>query len=414
VRTLVINRHALSWATGPRGSYLPAAPAERHLLTRTFGGGLDGYEGSSFPYVSVLDMDDVDRTEAVARWMIETHGIERIVALHEKDLMLAARLRERFGLAGMPVATTLRFRDKLLMKDTLAGAGYDALPRYRAVSRGEVLTSVPWNGRSVVKSRWGVGSSQVRIVDDLAAANRAARDLEAGADGLEIEAYVDGTMFHCDSVVHDGRIVFSAVSEYLAQPGRYRAGATAGSVLVAAGPEADLVIRHNRRVLRILGMTSGVTHAEFFLRPSGEIVFCEVAARPGGGGIDDIVRRGYGVDLVRAAVELQSGRVPAVLPDGGPPAAVFGVVGVYHTETGADRPVPELRDVIPEVLSYSFARQQVAGPVRHCTDYAHKVVIGAETRQGFDRAATAVVRRFRREQGTATATRGASGAATDR
>lgn len=395
MRTLLVNRHPLPWTMGVRGEYLPAAPADRYLITRTFGDGLAGHEPDAFPNTVVLDMDDLHRVEEIADWMVAAQGIERFVAIHEKDMLPAARVRESHGLAGMDVATTLPFRDKLLMKDTLAAKGYENLPRYRALAHGEVPESVPWPGRSVVKSRWGVGSSQVRVADDLRQAAAAARELESGGDELEIEEFVDGVMYHCDAAVHDGKVLFCAVSEYIAQPGRYRPGAVAGSVLLGPGPLRDALHRENDLVLGLLGMTTGVTHVEFFRRPSGQLVFCEAAARPGGGGIDEIVRRGYGVNLIRAAIELQSGVVPELPADDRSPSAITGIVGVYHALDTEDEPATGIEDEIPGVLSYGFSRPAVAGTVRHCTDYGHKVFLTAGTREEFDERVARVVRRVR-------------------
>jgi hypothetical protein len=408
MRTLLVNRHPLPWTAGYRGDYLPAEPADRHVITRTFGDGLAGHEPEAFPNTVVLDMDDLGRVEDIARWWVAARGIERVVAIHEKDMLLAARIRQAHGLAGMDVPTTLPFRDKLLMKDMLAANGYEGLPKYRGLERGEEPRSVPWSGRSVVKSRWGVGSSQVRIVDDLAQAARAARELEGDSDELEIEEFVEGAMFHCDAAVHEGKVLFCAASEYIAAPGAYRPGAVAGSVLLEPGALRDELMRENEQVLALLGMTTGVTHVEFFRRPSGQLVFCEAAARPGGGGIDDIVFRGYGVNLVRAAIELQSGSRP-LLPSGdSPPEAVVGIVGVYHALGEEDGPATGIEDEIPGVLSYHFSRPAVAGKVRHCTDYGHKIVLSADTREEFDDLADRVVRRVR---GDRAGTRGRSSAA---
>lgn len=395
MRTLIINRHALTWTTGQQGEYLRPAPADRFLISRTFGDGLTGYDPAVFPHVAIIDMIYSERVKSAARWMIENYGIQRVVALHEKDMILAAQLRKVYSLPGMGVESTLRFRDKVLMKDTLSKKGYAGLPRYRAIGHGEILQSVPWEGRIVVKSRWGVGASQVRIVNDIAAANDAARELEQGSEQLEVEEYVAGSMYHCDSVVSDGSIRFAAVSEYIAQPGHFSEGKVAGSVLLLEGAVREAILAENERVLGLLGMGSGVTHAEFFRRPSGELIFCEAAARPGGGGINDIISSAYDVDIIRAAIELQSGATPDLSQCVGKPRHVVGVVGVYHSAAGNDQPATSLQERVPEVESYTFAGQEIPGRVRHCTDYAHKIIIAAETREQFDKSAGLVIEAIR-------------------
>ncbi|MER7844254.1 hypothetical protein ABTZ03_09955 [Kitasatospora sp. NPDC096077] len=385
MRTLILNRHVLTWATGDRGGHLPAAPEDRFLLTRTYGGGLAGYDASVFPHLTVVDTYFADRLEAAARWLVETHRIQRIVALHEKDLLLAASLREDYGLPGPDVGTTLRFRDKVLMKDTLRAAGYSGLPRYCALEPGEELTAVPWEGRTVVKSRWGLGAEQVRIVDDLAAANAAARELEAGGDQIEAEEFVTGAMYHCDSVVRDGRILFTAVSRYLTPPGAFKPGGVSGSVVLTGGAVRESLLAENEHVLGILSPGSAVTHVEFFRRPSGELVFCEAAARPPGAGISGLLHTAYGVDVVRAAVELQSGVEPTLPATIAQPPHATGLILVYPSAGGEDRFAEDLRDRVPGVRSYHYSPPQSPGRVRHAADVAHKAVLTADTEAELDR-----------------------------
>ncbi|MCX5214526.1 hypothetical protein OG689_35600 [Kitasatospora sp. NBC_00240] len=391
MRTLIINRHDLTWATGHRGSHLPTAPENRFLLTRTFGGGLAGYDATAFPHLTVVDSYFADRLEAAARWLVETHRIRQVVALHEKDLLLAAVLRESHGLAGTDVATTLRFRDKIVMKDALRGAGYSGLPQYRALGPGEELTAVPWKGRTVVKSRWGLGSEQVRIADDLAAANAAARELEARGEQVEAEEFVTGAMYHCDSVVVDGRIVFTAVSRYLSAPGEFRPGGVCGSVVLTGGAVHEALRAENAQVLAVLAPGSAVTHVEFFRRPGGELVFCEAAARPGGGGIRDLLLSAYGIDIVRAAVEIQSGTAPSLPAVIAPPSRATGLIGIYHCATGEDRPAEGLQECVPGLSSYHFSPRRSPGRVRHSADYAHLAVLTADTEEELDRRFALVV-----------------------
>ncbi len=312
MRPLIINRHTLSWTVGEHGRYLPTPPESRALLTRTFAGGLDGYRSADFPDVTICDMTRPGHLEAVASWLIESRQLTHIVALHEKEMILTAGLRERYRLPGMTVAETLPFRDKLQMKDDLVAAGYPHVPAYLPATT-TAPASVTWSGRTVVKSRWGLGASEVRVVDDPAAIPDAIRDLNADPSTLEIEQFVTGTMYHCDSVVSDSEVRFASVCEYLQRPGSFAVERYQGSVVLGAGPIRTLLLEHNARVLRGLGLRAGVTHAEFFITPAGDVVFCEVAARPGGGGISDIVRLSYGVDLVENAVHLQLG-CPPVLP----------------------------------------------------------------------------------------------------
>ncbi|MFE4832216.1 acetyl-CoA carboxylase biotin carboxylase subunit family protein [Streptomyces sp. NPDC056672] len=342
-----------------------------------------GYDPAAFGTTAVLDTRDEARLDTVARRLAREKGIENAVALHEKDVLRVARIREEFALGGMGVAETFRFRDKLLMKDILAEDGYSNIPRYVQLSPGEPLPALDWRGAGVVKGRMRMGAMQVRIVESKDAAERAVRELSADDAGPEIEEYVEGAMYHCDSVVHGGKVLFSSASEYLTPCANYRDVAYNGSFLLTDGPVRDEVVREAEEAIRILGLTSGVTHIEFIRRPSGELVFCEAAARPAGGSVDETIRRTYGVNVVHASVELQCGvapTLPAVMPD---VTTVAGVVWIYRSRNGGDRPAPHVK-TLPGVASYDYTFCAGASVSRHVTDYAHKVVITGRDREELD------------------------------
>src|SRR5690606_13636250 len=46
----------------------------------------------------------------------------RLVTIHEVNVLLAAKLRDQFGIPGMNFDTALLFRDKILMKQRLIGS----------------------------------------------------------------------------------------------------------------------------------------------------------------------------------------------------------------------------------------------------------------------------------------------------
>jgi len=67
-------------------------------------------------------MDEEDVIARVHGWL-RGRSVDRILANWEPLVIVAARMRERFGLPGMSVDTVRGFRDKQLMKDRVAAAG---------------------------------------------------------------------------------------------------------------------------------------------------------------------------------------------------------------------------------------------------------------------------------------------------
>jgi biotin carboxylase len=383
---LMLNRHTLSWAAGADGEYIPRPPGDRCLITRTFGGGLTGFDPAAFPDVTVCDMLDPTRLEAIVAWAAATRSADYIVALHEKDLLLAARVRARHGLPGPTEAETWPFRDKVAMKDRLRAAGYPSIPQYIDSSTFTTVGQLPWRGTQlVVKARRGLGASEVRIVPWSTSAVLAAHsELRLAAADCEIEEYIDAPMFHCDSVVEDGRITFASASRYVRNPGSFSTSDHLGNVTLRPNdpPRAEL-LEHNAKVIAALGLRNGVTHIEFFADDERGVVFCEAAARPGGGGIDECVRRTTGVNLVRAAVRLQAGETALDAPPVARPETVCGVIGLLSDEYPPSLE-DELRRRIPGLVSYTATPAALPGGIRHATDYRHRVVITATSQEEFD------------------------------
>lgn len=372
--TLVINRHPLDWIVGVDGRRLPVPAAERVLLTRTFGGGLRTWRPEAFPDVTVADMTKPDQLERIARWLADTREVTSIVSLHEKDLLMAARLRELRGLPGPTTAQLLPFRDKLLMKRRLEEHHYRALPQVGPAERVRSLSDLPWSGRSVVKSRWGLGASEVVVVNDDRELMAAVASLGGDPTCLQVEEFIDGPMCHVDSVVIDGEVRFAAVNRYLNPPGNFADGRFQASYNMPHGELYDDLLAHNRAVLTALGLHNCTTHVEFFLAEHG-VVFCEAAARPGGGGIDRVVMNAHGVDLVDAAVLLQCGVEPDLRVTT-PGATTYAAIGIYRNQVDRDL-TAELDRISSAVVSYEYMPQKWRGAVRHTTDFGHLVTVRA-------------------------------------
>ncbi|WP_406091616.1 acetyl-CoA carboxylase biotin carboxylase subunit family protein [Streptomyces sp. NBC_01013] len=384
MKPLVVNRHRLDWTVGTGGTHVPGTGWDRALLTRTYAGGLAAWSREAFPDVVVTDMTKPRQLEAVCDWMVRTRHATHIVSLHEKDLLMAARVRARHGLEGPTEKQILPYRDKLFMARTVAAAGLPCPPVTEATHG---TAELPWTGRTVVKSRWGLGATEVVVVDRAEDIPRAVDRLGGQAENLLLQEFVEGTMAHVDAVVHDGRVVFASASRYLQQPGHFDRMPYQGSVVLTDGPLRSALLNLNEQVLQALGLHDCVTHAEFFVTEDG-LLFCEAAARPGGGGIDDIVARTHGVDLVRAAVRLQCGLDPLIRP-GAVDGATHGVIGVFQNVNDQDLAVP--LSEVPGLVSYRRVVADIPGPVQHATDYGHVVVLRAAGQKEFDTALAQVL-----------------------
>ena len=378
---LLISRHKASALSAAGRSLLPHAEADIHLVTHPFGG-TDGLDPAAFAGVDICDFIPAAEVEALCRRRLQEGRFSHVVAIHEKMLMFAAQLRHEYGLPGMDLPTTALFRDKILMKQRIAACGAAELPRFHPLDRVEDLDAVDWaSGPKVIKHRRGLGASEVHIVGNRTEATDLMRGLRFAPGEFEVEDYIDGPVYHCDAIVLDGRVVFSAASEYISTPADYRCSGLLGSVTVTDPVITAALTTLNERVLSALGIRDGVTHLEAIQRGDGTMVFCEVAGRPGGAAVDRALEALYGINITEIAYRIQCG-LPVSLPGtiASPGDRSAGWVVFYPSR----RHIPPLDDRTLTRLGVTETFGQHAAEdrqPRHCTDYACMYVLTAPTRE---------------------------------
>src|SRR3954454_16549559 len=76
-------------------------------------------------------LDELDVMNRISDWLRGT-TVDRVLSNWEPCMLLASRLRERWGMPGMSVDTVMGYRDKEVMKTRLRAAGL-RVPRSRRV-----------------------------------------------------------------------------------------------------------------------------------------------------------------------------------------------------------------------------------------------------------------------------------------
>jgi biotin carboxylase len=246
--------------------------------------------------------------------------IDALVALEEFDVVTTALAREHLRLSGFDSSRARLFRDKLAMRGRAGDAGLrvpDFVPLFNYQEVGEYMERVPppW----VVKPRSDVSSSGIRRLEEAEQVWRAIEALDA-REALQdkssyylLEKFVPGEVFHVDSVVEGGEVIFSGASRYGRPPLDVAQG---GGVFTTHTLDYDShehreLTRLNAELLRALGLNRGAAHAEFIRGAAdGEFYFLEVAARVGGAYIAETLEAATGHNLWRewARVEVAHAR----------------------------------------------------------------------------------------------------------
>lgn len=247
--------------------------------------------------------DVVDRVRRFA----ERRPLARIECLWEPGMLLAARLREELGLPGMTVAETRPFRDKEEMKQVLDRAGIRTPRHRRAATERACWEAAEAIGYPlIVKPVAGAGSADTHRIDDPAALARVLPLLRHVPE-VSVEEYVEGEEYTFDTICCDGRIAYANVCWYRPKPllGRNLEWLSPQTVALRdiERPELAPGREMGRRVLQALGFRTGFTHMEWFLTPSGEAVFGEIAARPPGARTVEVMNWAGDVDLYRGWAE---------------------------------------------------------------------------------------------------------------
>lgn len=254
----------------------------------------------------ILDEDDV--IERASKWL---HGrdIDRVLTNWEPTVLLAARLRERWGVPGMSVDAVMGFRDKQLMKERVAAAGL-RVPRSQRIVRSspeQTLRDLRAAAERVgfpliIKPIAGAGSADTYACRDLGQFEQVLRRIGHVRE-LSVEEYIEGEEFTYDTICIDGRPAYENVAQYLPKPLEARSEEWISPVIITVRDLAQAKIQKGialgRSVLKALNMGDGFTHMEWFFTPKGEAVFGEIGCRPGGARLVDQMNYTGDVDLFR-------------------------------------------------------------------------------------------------------------------
>jgi biotin carboxylase len=248
----------------------------------------------------IMDEDDV--IARVHAWL-RGREVDRVLANWEPLVILAARLRERFGLPGMSVDTVTGFRDKQVMKERVAAAGLRVPLSVRVRTVSEAWSAAERIGYPlVIKPISGAGSADThRVASGGELEDALSRMLHVGE--ASVEEFIEGEEFTFDTVCLGGKPLYMNVAQYLPKPLIARTNEWISPVIITvrdlAQPALAGGIELGKRVLAALHMGDGFTHMEWFRKPDGEVVFGEIGCRPGGAHLVDQMNWTSDIDLFR-------------------------------------------------------------------------------------------------------------------
>lgn len=242
--------------------------------------------------------------------------IHRVVGLDEFDVLTAARAREHLQIEGIGNSFALRFRDKLRMRNLACEIGLPC-PEFIGVFNQDAInnylqtTSAPW----IVKPRTEVSAFGIRKCETAEQVWGVVTDLDNRHTWRDhpsqflIERFIEGKVYHVDSVVSEGKIVASGVSEYGTPPFSvsHQGGVFTTFTVPYKSKERKELEKLNQQLLEGFEYKQGVAHAEFLQSAeTGEFFLLEVAARVGGAYIANVLEQASGFNLWREWAKLET------------------------------------------------------------------------------------------------------------
>lgn len=255
-------------------------------------------------YVQVGSLWNFEQVIAAVHEQLRGQTLDRIECLWEPGIMLAAELRQHFGVAGLNTEQAHRFRDKEAMKQALDEAGIRT-PHHVAVdSVAGCWEAAEQIGFPVIlKPIAGAGSADTYRVDsrdDLRSVLPRLRHVPM----VSVEEFVDGEEFTFDTITVNNEVAYYNIAWYRPRPLIARSHEWISPQVIALREVDDPDLKAGKQmgfdVIKALGFDNGFTHMEWYRKADGEVVFGEIGARPPGAHQVDQMKFACDFDVFRA------------------------------------------------------------------------------------------------------------------
>lgn len=256
------------------------------------------------PFIS-WDFDRINERSDELFHKLDEFGVEVAVPLYEETVEWAGALNARFQNDMRVFNRALLLRDKGLMKRKAQMAGIhvgvfeeahdkDGVNRFlKRVNEALLKLDGDPNDPIHLKPLDAAGSVGHRMI-------QTPEDIDSLSDNefpCLLESHLDGQEFSCEAFIHNGKIYFLNITEYVH---------LGHSNFVPASPALEekrpLIKAAIQELVDAFQIKYGVIHPEYFITSDNKLHFGEVAARVPGGHIFDLIERAYGFSAFQAQV----------------------------------------------------------------------------------------------------------------
>jgi hypothetical protein len=287
-----------------------------------------------YPMVTVPGWDAFAQLTGLADQLRDQIG--HVATRYEGAIVAAAFIRQRLGLAGQTLDEAIGFTDKAVMKTRLRQCGIPVAAHQVVTRISDIATAASTLGWPLVlKPRKGFASVNTHVIagkKELAECEadgiftrpvpaspfyegeQAFAGLAQQPDGFVVEQYLHiAQEYHIDGLWLDGKPVYQIPGLYHTPPLQGMSSPLLGSVLLDSHTGTGAFLADlSTRAGEALEMRTGFTHAEVMRTTDDRWYVGEIAARPGGGGIQQAIGFAYGIDVPTIHAQLACGQQPQI------------------------------------------------------------------------------------------------------
>ncbi|MFN3345716.1 MAG: acetyl-CoA carboxylase biotin carboxylase subunit family protein [Chloroherpetonaceae bacterium] len=233
-------------------------------------------------------------------YLARTVKIDKIVALDDYDVEVAAALREHLRIGGMGDTTARYFRDKLAMRTKAKEDGLPVPEFVHILNYSDIkdyLARVPFP--HLIKPRSAASAAGIIKVHSEDEFWHALDKLGDRQSFYLMEQYVPGNVYHVDSIIQNRKVIFAIASEYGKPPMdvAHQGAVFTTRTMEYGSADEQALLALNEQVMKSMGHNIGVSHTEFIKGQDGKFYFLETSARVGGANIVELVEAATGINL---------------------------------------------------------------------------------------------------------------------
>ncbi|UTR15947.1 ATP-grasp domain-containing protein [Salipaludibacillus sp. LMS25] len=239
--------------------------------------------------------------------------IDYIITPTEKGVLAGGFIRSFFGIDGVKFETALSTTNKLAMKAKVNNAGIPTANFRRLDNLNQVLSIADELGWPlIIKPAIGSGTRNTFKINSKEEFinkrdnTQLFNELHTIGVPMIVESFIEMDEYHCDGIIYENELVFLSISKYMEPPLVSMKGFLGSYILPKDLPIYNRLKKAVEDVVKSLHIPRGPVHIELYRTNSEQIIFGEIALRPGGAGVFQTIKKQYGISIWEKAYEVET------------------------------------------------------------------------------------------------------------